>query len=157
MVERPEIPNRKVGTMHLVRWSGLATAAVMSLALAAPAIPAGAATARAEVDLRAALHGSTAFPNARGHSEYERSSAKREVEVTVTRLPERLHGHRVTVYVNGQKVGTMLVRHTGTASREWSTERGQFVPFAGSGSPCRVRTGSMTLIVSGTYVREPGD
>jgi hypothetical protein len=144
--------------MHLVRWSaGLATAAVMSLTLAVPAIPAGAATARAEVDFHAALHGSTAFPNARGHSEYDRSSTKREVEVTVNNLPGRLRGHRVTVYVNRQKVGTMLVNSSGSASREWSTERGQFVPFAGSGSPCRVRTASNTLIVSGTYVREPGD
>lgn len=142
--------------MHLVKWSGLATAAVLSLALAAPAIPAGAATARAEVDLHAALHGSTAFPNARGHSEYERSFAQREVEVTVHNLPGRLHGHRVTVYVNRQKVGTMLVHHTGTASGDWSTERGQFVPFASAGSPCRVRTAGNTLIVSGTYVREPG-
>ncbi len=143
--------------MHLVRWSGLATAAVMGLGLVAPAIPAGATTARAAADFHAALHGSSAFPNARGHSEYERSSAKREVEVTVTHLPGRLHGKRVVVFVNGQKVGTMLVHHTGTASGDWSTERGQRVPLAGSGSPCRVRTGSMTLIVSGTYVREPGD
>jgi hypothetical protein len=38
-----------------------------------------------------------------------------------------------------------------------STEHGQFVPFASAGSPCRVRTASGTLIVSGTSVREPGD
>ena len=77
--------------------------------------------------------------------------------MTVNNLPSRLHGHRVTVYVNRQKVGTMRVNDSGHASREWSTERGQFVPWAGSGSPCRVRTATNTLIVSGTYVRESGD
>lgn len=143
--------------MHLVKLSaGLATATVMGLTLAVPAVSAGAATG-GDPEFNARLHGSTAFPNARGHSEYERTSSHREVEVTVNNLPGRLHGKRVTVYVNRQKVGTMLVNSSGHASREWDTERGQFVPWAGAGSPCRVRTASNTLIVSGTYVREAGD
>jgi hypothetical protein len=143
--------------MHLVKWSaGLATAAVMSLTLVVPAVSAGAATG-SDPEFVARLHGSSAFPNARGHSEYERTSTHRQVEVTVNNLPGRLHGHRVTVYVNRKRVGTMRVNSAGHAEREWSTEHGQFVPWAGAGSPCRVRTASGTLIVSGTYIRHSSD
>jgi hypothetical protein len=143
--------------MHLVKWTaGLATAAMMGLTLVVPAVSAGAATGT-DPEFNARLHGSTRFPHARGHSEYERTSTHREVEVTVNNLPGRLRGHRVTVYVNRHRVGTMRVNSAGHAGREWNTEHGQFVPWAGSGSPCRVRTASNRLIVSGTYVRESGD
>lgn len=143
--------------MHLVKWpAALATAAVTGLTLVMPAVSASAVTG-SDPEFNARLHASPAFPNARGHSEYERTSTHREVEVTVNNLPHRLHGHRVTVYVNLKRVGTMLVNSSGHASREWDTRRGQFVPWAGSGSPCRVRTASGTLIVSGRYVRESGD
>jgi hypothetical protein len=90
----------------------------MSLALAVPAIAAGAAMAAAEAGFHAALHPSTAFPNARGGSEYDRATTQREVDVTVNNLPGRLHGQRVTVFVNLKKVGTMLVNSSGSASRE---------------------------------------
>lgn len=143
--------------MHPVKWSaGLATAAVMGLAVLVPAVSASAA-ARSEVDLHARLHGTAAFSRAFGHSEYERTARHRDVEVTVNNLPSRLRGHRVTVFVAGKRVGTMLVNSAGHASREWKTERGQAVPFASAGSLCRVRTSSGALIVSGRYVRESGD
>jgi hypothetical protein len=143
--------------MHPVKWSaGLASAAVMGLTLLAPAVSASAATT-SEVDLNARLHGTAAFPRAFGHSEYQRTLRHREVEVTVNNLPRRLRGHRVTVFVSRKKVGTMLVNSAGHASRQWATERGQFVPFASAGSLCRVRTSSGALIVTGRYVRESGD
>lgn len=84
-----------------------ATAAAAAVTI----IPLGGAPAAAASDpeLYAALHASSAFPNARGHVEYERTTAQREVEVTVNRLPSRLYGHYVTVYVNLKKVGTMRV------------------------------------------------
>jgi hypothetical protein len=138
--------------MRLLRWSaGLGTAAMTGLTLLAPAVSASAATS-GDPEFNARLHGSVAFRHAFGHSEYERTARHREVEVTVNNLPARLRGHRVTVFVAGRRVGTMLVNRAGHASREWKTERGQFVPLAGSGSPCRVRTSSGTLIVSGRYV-----
>jgi len=137
---------------HPFRWlTGLAAATVTTLSLVVPTTGAAAAT---DPEFFARLHGSTHFPNARGHSEYERTSTHREVEVTVNNLPGRLRGHRVTVYVNRKRVGTMRVNSSGHAGREWNTGRGQFVPWAGSGSPVRVRTASNTLIVSGTYHRE---
>ncbi|HEX6932323.1 MAG TPA: hypothetical protein VF162_09285 [Streptosporangiaceae bacterium] len=143
--------------MRPVKWSaGLATAAVMGLAVLAPTVSASAAS-RSDLEFNARLHGTAAFSHARGHSEYDRSARHREVEVTVNNLPARLRGHRVTVFVSGKKVGTMLVNKAGHASREWKTERGQHVPFARAGSLCRVRTSSGGLIVSGRYVRESGD
>lgn len=143
--------------MHLVKWSaGLASAAVLGMTLVVPATSAGAASA-SDPEFNARLHGSSAFPSTRGHSEYERTSTHREVEVTVNNAPGRLRGHSVTVFVNGRRVGTMRVNSAGHAEREWSTSRGQFVPWAGAGSPCRVRTASGTLVVSGRYVRESGD
>jgi hypothetical protein len=140
-----------------IRWLiGSASAAAMALTLVAPATGASAAAA-ADPEFNARLHGSSAFPNTRGHSEYERTAAQREVEVTINNAPGRIRGHLVTVYVNRKKVGTMRVNSAGHAEREWKTVRGQFVPWAGSGSPCRVRTASNTLVVSGIYHLETGD
>jgi hypothetical protein len=142
---------------HLVKWSaGLASAAVIGLTLVVPATSAGAASA-SDPEFNARLHESPAFPNTRGHSEYGRTAAQREVEVTVNNAPGRIRGHLVTVFVNGRRIGTMRVNSAGHAEREWSTSRGQFVPWAGAGSPCRVRTASGTLVISGRYVRESGD
>lgn len=137
-----------------LRWLlGLAAASVTAMTLVLPATAAAAATS-SDPEFFATLHGSSAFPNTRGHSEYERTTHRREVEVTVNNAPRRLRGHLVTVFVNGKRVGTMRVNSAGHAEREWSTARGQFVPFAGSGSPVRVRTAGGTLVVSGIYHRE---
>jgi hypothetical protein len=142
---------------HPFRWLlGIAAASVTALTLVLPATGAAAATS-SDPEFNARLHGSTAFPNTRGHSEYERTTHQREVEVTVNNAPGRLRGHLVTVFVNRKRVGTMRVNSAGHAEREWNTVRGQFVPFAGSGDPVRVRTASGTLVVSGTYHRESGD
>ncbi len=141
--------------MHLVRWPVAPTAAALfGLAVLVPAVSASAAAGGSDPDFFARLHGTTAFSSARGHSDYERTATHRDVEVTVNNLPARLRGRRVTVFISGKKVGTMLVNSVGHASREWQTEHGQFVPFAGTGSLCRVRTASGALIVSGRYVRE---
>lgn len=125
---------------------GLLTAAAVGAGGLAPA-----ANAAAAVDLHARLHHSTAFPNATGHSDYTRSpAAGRQVEVTVRHIV-RLADKRVTVYVNRQKVGTMLVNSGGVAERHWSTSRGQAVPFAAAGDPVRVRSANGTLVASGRY------
>jgi hypothetical protein len=136
------------------RWlTGLVAATVTALTLVLPATGAAAATGT-DPEFHAVLHGSSAFPNTRGHSEYERTTRQREVEVTVNNAPSRLRGHWVVVYVNLKRVGSMRVNSRGHAEREWSTEHGQFVPWAGSGSPVRVRRSSNNqLVVSGTYHR----
>lgn len=127
---------------------GLLTAAAVGAGGLAPA-----ANAATDVDLHAILSHSKAFPNATGHSDYERGGGQREVEVTVRHIA-KLAGKRVSVYVNYKKVGTMLVNRYGVAHREWDTERGQYVPYASAGNPVRVRTASGTLVASGWYHRE---
>lgn len=111
------------------------------------------ATAAAETDFFTWLSGSHHYPRAHGNSEYELEGSRREAEVTVTGI-RGLAGKRVTVNVNGQKLGRILVSSRGRAHREWSTAHGQSVPRAGTGSPVRVRTAGGTLIVSGRYQRE---
>lgn len=129
----------------------------MTAVLAALGVGSAAPVAHAaDVDLLARLAGSAAFPNATGHSEYERTATEREVEVTVTHIA-KLAGKRVSVFVNGKKVGTMLVSSTGRAHREWDTEHGQFVPFASAGDPIKVRKADGTLVAKGTYRRDTDD
>jgi hypothetical protein len=137
--------------MRPMRWlMGLVILSAITFTVLAPGAQA------AEIDLRASLHGSTAFTRATGFSEYDRSSTGREVEVTVRNIGG-LAGHSVTVYVSGDRVGTMLVSSAGVAHRQWDTERGQFVPFASAGDSVKVRTAGGTLVASGRYVREAGD
>lgn len=112
------------------------------------------APAAVQTDYFAWLHGSAQYRGAHGDSEYDVEGNSREVEVAVHHL-NRQAGRRVTVAVNGRKVGTMRVSSRGHAHRQWKTEHGQSVPRAGAGSSIRVRTAGGTLIVSGTLQREP--
>lgn len=127
----------------------LAAASVVAVLAAGMAVPALAAT---ETDYFTFLTPTKQYPKAGGDSVYERDG-HREVEVTVTGV-SALKGHRVTVFVNGHRVGTMAVSERGRAHREWDTEHDQAVPGAGAGSPVRVRTATGALIVSGRYARE---
>jgi hypothetical protein len=110
----------------------------------------GSAIAATHVELFASLHGSKAFPQAHGSSTYDRNGTRRDVKVTVLGV-KSLAGKKVTVFVAGKKVGKILVSAGGTATREFSTERGQKVPVASAGSKIKVRTASGTLVASGTY------
>jgi hypothetical protein len=128
---------------------GVAVLATMSFTM----LPQAAAVG---IDLHTRLQGSAAFPRATGHSEYDRSRTEREVEVIVQNIG-RLAGHRVNVFVSGNKVGSMRVSIAGVAHREWDTERGDSVPFASAGDRVKVRTTGGKLVASGRYVREPDD
>ena len=141
--------------MQVPRWAlGVGVAATVATTAIVPAVGAGADTG--EVDLHAALHHSAVYTHATGYSEYERSTAKRDVKITVT--APGLAGKWVTVYVNYKRAGTMRLSSTGYGHREWSTEHGQYVPLAYAGDPVRVRkyTNSV-LVASGWYQREYTD
>ena len=101
-------------------------------------------------ELHAGLHHSRAYPYATGGSDYMSYGSTREVHVGVHHIA-RLAGHRVIVYVNYKKVGTMYVNRYGNAYREWRTSWGQYVPYCMSGGPVRIRTASGTLVASGWY------
>jgi hypothetical protein len=134
--------------MRLFRWLvGPVTALVLALAVMVPVALA------VEVDLRAHLHGSTAFPNAVGSSEYDRGGGERDVHVFVSRIGP-LAGTRVTFFVAGQRIGTARVTSAGTARIERESDEGQFVPFASAGDRVSVkRTSNGVLVARGTYFR----
>jgi hypothetical protein len=126
---------------------GLTTAATLAMAGPVPA-----ASAASPVHLHAALHHSSVFPNATGHSDYHRDGTARSIEVTVHHIA-KLSGKRVQVFANHHIVGTIRVNTIGSAHREWDTEHGQTVPFVAAGGPIRVRTMTGTTIAPGVYRR----
>lgn len=137
--------------------TGSAAVVATALTLVLPATGASAARAAADPEFFARCTGSSAFPNARGWSEYDRTSAEKEVKVTLNNAPNRIRRQWVVVYVNRARTGRMWVNRFGHASLERDTEHGQFVPWAGSGSPVRVRTGGGTLVIWGFYHQVFGD
>ena len=60
------------------------------------AVPAQAA----EIDLEARMHSTTAFPNARGHAEFENENSGNDFEISIAGV-RALAGTRVTVRVHG--------------------------------------------------------
>ncbi|HUY52524.1 MAG TPA: hypothetical protein VMV92_43625 [Streptosporangiaceae bacterium] len=125
------------------------TAAGMLSAGAVPAQAAGTAAPAqaARMELQAGLHGSSAYPRAGGHGSYE-SSSRRELHVQVQNI-QRLGGRTLVVYVHGTKAGTMRVSRSGSAY----LNRDRGVPACRAGQSLRVRTGSGTLVASGTFSR----
>lgn len=124
-----------------------ATAAGLLSGGAVPAQAAGAAPAQARMELQAGVHGSSAYPHAGWHASYE-SYYRRELHVGVWNI-RRLGGRTLVVYVHGTKAGTMRVY--GYWSAHLNRYRG--VPACRAGDAVRVRTGSGTLVASGTFLR----
>jgi hypothetical protein len=106
-------------------------------------------TNASKTSLYAPLHGTTAYPTATGTSYYYGMGMMggRDVKVTVNHMT-RLAGQRVSVYINGTRVGTMLVSSTGYAFHDWN---GSFVPYCMGGSGVFVRTSGGVQIVMGNY------
>jgi hypothetical protein len=101
-------------------------------------------------ELEARLHGSGAYPNASGVSQFEPDSRGREIEVTVRHVAA-LAGKRLTVIVGGHRLGKVKVRSTGVAHGEWESWEGKTVPSLSAGDRIRVRTPDGTLVVRGGY------
>jgi hypothetical protein len=124
---------------------GVLTAGVAGVLVVPIAAPARAA----EVDLEAGMHSTAAFPNARGHAEYESDSGGREFEISIAGVRD-LAGHRVVVRVHGDLVGRMTVGDAGRAH----LERHSGVPRMGAGDVVRVRTTSGRLVTYGALHRD---
>lgn len=113
----------------------------------------GASVALAsETHLAAALSGSSSYPVVRGHAEYDRDGTHRDFHISLWNAG-KLAGKTLTVYAGGQKVGTMCVSSTGTCQLHHDSEHSQYVPALSGGDAVRVRTGSGTLVASGTLRR----
>lgn len=112
--------------------------------LAPGTLVAGGAYARHESEeggaLSARLHGGPEFPQVTGFSEYSSEGGARDLHVSVS-AAGGLAGRRVTVFVQGVRVGQLTISGAGTARGEWHTEHGQAVPSASAGSTVNVRVG----------------
>lgn len=111
-------------------------------------VPVTAPAQAVEVDLTARMHPTAAFPNARGHAEYEAEHGDREFELSIAGV-RALHGKRVIVRVHGTFVGSMVVSQYGRAHLDRHTTVRMSV-----GNVVRVRTGSGRLVTYGTFHRD---
>lgn len=133
----------------------VAFAAAMLAASAAPALshPASPLTVRCcggGAHLGAALHGSSAYPNARGHADYDSGMmGGRHFDLDMWNL-SGLAGRTLTVSAGSQRLGTTRVGRGGRCHFE---RFGGGVPRLTSGSTVRVRTSGGTLVASGTLRR----
>ena len=101
-------------------------------------------------ETRIRLSGSAQYSNANGKAKYKVDGANREFQVELEDA-KQLRGQKVTVFVDGQKVGNFAISQLGTGRMKLSTERGQAVPKIKAGSTVQVKTKAGVLIVSGRF------
>ena len=132
--------------MTLKTLKPLATLAAIMTATAVVAAPAQARG----TTITATLHGAAAFPNATGSAKFKKDGANREFEAQVEHV-RSLAGKRLTVFVHGTRVGTMMVGGLGKAHLNRSTELGQPVPQVAAGNRVNVRTAAGALVATGKF------
>jgi hypothetical protein len=115
-------------------------------ALFALSVPAALATSNQQVKLRSAAR----YPAATGTAQYQAQPGQREFQVEVGHL-RSLAGQRVSVFVNGARIGKARVTAAGRAELVRNSEIGQRVPAIRSGTHVSVRTGSGALLVTGAF------
>jgi hypothetical protein len=126
---------------------GLAAAALTAVS-AGPALASG-------TELGAKLAPGKAFPAAKGYADYQRGQY-RELDVKVSHLAG-MAGQRLGVFLNGHRVGSMVVRASGRAEFDVTTEYGQKVPRVHLGDRLGVRSHGMR-VAGGKFrpLRGPG-
>jgi hypothetical protein len=122
--------------------------AMMLIATVSTAL-APAAQARG-TKITATLKGSTAFAAVTGKATFKNEAGNRELEVQVEHA-RVLRGRRLTVFVAGTRVGTMLVSNLGAAHLNRSTQRGQAVPRVSAGTRVTVHTAAGSVVAKGRF------
>jgi hypothetical protein len=143
--------------MRLARLAALLVAVSATLlAPAAPAVasaaahsPAGPAAACCGMRLHAHLSGSAAYPSAHGSADYQRNCCHREFTVRVSDISS-LADQALAVWANGAKTGTATVSSSGSF---YFHRSGSGVPRLAPGDKVKVKTGTGTLVASGTLRR----
>jgi hypothetical protein len=100
--------------------------------------------------ITATLKAGTAFPAVTGKAKFTHEAGKRELEVQIEHA-RPLAGKRLTVFVGGSKVGTMLVGKLGNANLNRATERGQTVPRVTAGTGVSVHTAAGVIVAKGKF------
>lgn len=131
-------------------WKVTILGVFMAALLLAAFAQAPAAHAKGGDAIRITLSGSAQYPNAKGTAKYKVDGGEREFQVEVENIAT-LAGTRVSVYVNGTRVGTAKVTTLGTARLSRNTDLGQVVPNIVPGSRIQVKSNTGVLIVSGRF------
>ena len=100
--------------------------------------------------ITARLKGTSTFPAVRGKAVFSRDNGRRELEVEVEHA-RALRGKRLTLFVAGRKIGTMVVGALGTARLDRSTQRGQAVPKVTAGTGVSVHTAAGAAVAKGRF------
>ena len=131
----------------MTRLSRTMFALVLIAAVTAGVSPAAQAK---PVSITATLKGGTAFPAATGQAKFSHEAGKRELEVEIEHA-RPLAGRRLTVFVGGTKVGTMVVGRLGRAQLNRSTQLGQAVPRVSAGTGVGVHTAAGVVVAKGRF------
>jgi hypothetical protein len=132
----------------MTRLSRALVALTLVAALAAALTP--AAQAQGGTKLTAKLTGTKAFPGVSGKATFSKEAGQRELEVEIEHA-KSLHGKRLTVFVGGKKIGTMVVGQLGNARLDRSTQRGQAVPNVTAGTGVSVHTAAGAAVAKGRF------
>jgi hypothetical protein len=132
----------------MTRLSRALVALALVAALATALTP--AAQAQGGTRIIAKLRGTSAFPAVSGKATYSREGTRRELEVEIEHA-RALKGKRLTVFVAGHKIGTMVVGQLGNARLDRSTQRGQAVPSINAGTRLSVHTAAGTAAAKGRF------
>lgn len=100
--------------------------------------------------ITATLKAGTAFPAVTGKAKFTHEASNREVEVQIEHA-RPLAGKRLTVFVAGTKVGTMVVGKLGNGNLNRSTQAGQTVPRVTAGDGVSVRTAAGVVVAKGKF------
>jgi hypothetical protein len=85
-----------------------------------------------------------------GKATFSKEAGQRELEVEIEHA-KSLHGKRLTVFVGGKKIGTMVVGQLGNARLDRSTQRGQAVPNVTAGTGVSVHTAAGAAVAKGRF------
>lgn|SRR3954467_5157485 len=131
----------------MTRLSRALIALTLFAALAAALTPAAQAKG---TKITAKLIGTKAFPAVSGKATFSRENGRRELEVEVEHA-RALRGKRLTLFVAGRKIGTMVVGQLGNARLDRSTQRGQSVPSIAADTRLSVHTAAGTTVAKGRF------
>lgn len=132
------------------KWQFVVIAFVLLASLATSAFPLAQPALAQGITRQIALKGSLTFPTAKGTAKYMVDGAEREFEVEIQGL-KSLAGTRVGVYVDGVKVGSMLINSLGYGRMVRNTLNGQVVPMIVTGSKVKIKTGTGLLVAHGQF------
>ncbi len=133
------------GWLKVTVLAAFLTALLLGTFMIAPA-----AHAKGGDAIRISLNGSAQYPNAKGTAKYKASGGEREFQVELENA-RALAGKTLNVFVNGTRVGSLRVSALGVGRFSRNTDLGQNVPMISAGSKVQIKTGTGTLVVSGSF------